>query len=116
MIGGISLPTMSTIEVVAFAGGAAKMGIYTREHCPPHATFREQGGQWLVRIAFSFRDDRVALMSIVPPRNSPTMGVINDLADAVRRNLSECRRLWWTYQQNNPLSQTEGPCCLNNQQ
>ena len=107
---------MSTIEIVAFAGGSAKMGIYTREHCPPHATFREQTGSWVVRIAFSFRDSSIALMSIIPPKTRPSLAIINELGDAVRRNLSDCRRLWWTYQQNNPLTQTEGPCCLNNQQ
>jgi hypothetical protein len=54
-------------------------------------------------------------MSILPPQNSPGAAVINELAQAVQRNLQECRRLWWTYQQNNPLTQTEGACCLNNQ-
>jgi hypothetical protein len=107
---------MSTIEVVAFSGGSAKMGIYTREHCPPHATFRDQTGRWVVRISFSFLDPGVALMSIIPPQNSPGAGIVNELAQALLRNLSECRRLWWIYQQNNPLTQTEGPCCLNNQQ
>lgn len=107
---------MSTIEVVAFSGGSAKMGIYTRDHCPPHATFRDQTGRWIIRITFSFLDSSVLLMSIIPPQNSPGAGVINELAQAVQRNLSECRRYWWTYQQNNPLTQTAGACCLNNQQ
>lgn len=107
---------MSTIEVVAFAGGAAKMGVYARDHCPPHATFREQTGQWVVRIAFSFRDAGIALMNVIPPRNRPNSAVINELAQAVLRNLPQCRHLWWTYQQSNSLTQAEGPCCLNNQQ
>lgn len=107
---------MSTIEVVAFPGGAAKMGTHTRDHCPPHATFREQTGEWVIRIAFSFRDAGVALMSIIPAKNRPSAAIVNELAQAVLRNLSECRRLWWGYQQNNPLTQAEGPCCLNNQQ
>lgn len=111
-----SLSTMSTIEVVTCAGGTAKMGIYTRDHCPPHATIREQTGQWTIRIAFSFRDPNVALMSIIPPRNRPSAAVVNELAQAVQRNLAECRRLWWNDQQNNPLTNAEGPCCLNNQQ
>jgi hypothetical protein len=106
---------MSTIEVVAFSGGSAKMGIYTRDHCPPHVTFRERTGRWVIRIAFSFLDRGVGLMSIIPPQNSPGATAINELAQAVQRNLSECRRLWWIYQQNNPLTQTQGPCCLNNQ-
>ena len=113
---GHSLPTMSTIEVVAFSGGTAKMGIFTRDHCPPHVTLREQTGQWVVRIAFSFRNDNVALLSIIPPKNRPTAAIINELAQAVQRNLPECRRLWWSYQRGNPLSRAEGPCCLNNQQ
>jgi hypothetical protein len=105
---------MSTIEVVAFSGGSARMGIYTRDHCPPHATFREITGQWVVRIAFSFRDGALALMSILPPKNRPTSSVINELAQAVSRNLPECRRLWWSYQQGQ--GHVDGPCCLNNQQ
>lgn len=55
-------------------------------------------------------------MSIIPPQNRPGATVVNELAQAVQRYLPECRRLWWTYQQNNPLTQTEGACCLNNQQ
>jgi hypothetical protein len=62
---------MSTIAVVAFAGGSARMGIYTRDHCPPHATFRDQAGRWIIRITFSFLDANVGLMSIIPPQNSP---------------------------------------------
>jgi len=107
---------MSTIAVVAFAGGSARMGIYTRDHCPPHATFRDQSGRWVIRIAFSFLDANVGLMSIIPPQNSPGAGGINELAQALQQNLPECRRLWWMYQPNNPPSQAEGPCCLNNQQ
>jgi hypothetical protein len=40
--------------------------------------------------------------------------VIRALASAVEQNLHECRERWWIYQRNNPLIQTEGPCCLNN--
>lgn len=107
---------MATIEVVTVSGGSARMAIFSRDHCPPHATFLDQSNRWVVRIAFSFRDADIALMSIIPPRNQPGLAVINALAEAVRRNLPECRRLWWAYQQSNPASQTEGPCCLNNQQ
>jgi hypothetical protein len=105
---------MSTIEVVTLPRGSAKLGVYSREHCPPHATCRDVAGQWVVRISFSFVDATIGLLSINPPRNSPGFRAINDLANAVQQNLPECRRLWWTYQQNNPLIQTEGPCCLNN--
>jgi hypothetical protein len=107
---------MSTIAVVAFPGGSARMGVYTRDHCPPHATFRDQTGRWIIRISFSFLDPGVGLMSIIPPQNRPGAAVINELAQAVQRSLPECRRYWWTYQQNNPLTQTEGACCLNKQQ
>jgi hypothetical protein len=106
---------MSTIEVVSYSGGSARMGVYARDHCPPHATFLDQAGHWVIRITFSFRNPGVALMSIIPPKNRPGSGVINELAQAVQRNLPECRRLWWTYQQSNPFTQAEGPCCLNNQ-
>jgi hypothetical protein len=56
----------------------------------------------------------VALLSIIPKRSGPAYRTINELLDAVRRNLDECRRLWWSYQQNNPLLRAEGACCLNN--
>ena len=107
---------MSTIAVVAYSGGSAKMGVYTRDHCPPHATRRDGAGRWIIRVSLSFLDPGVRLMSIIPPQNRPGAAVINELAQAVQRFLPECRRYWWTYQQNNPLNQAEGACCLNNQQ
>ena len=107
---------MSKIEVVAFSGGSARMAIFARDHCPPHTTFLDLAGQWTIRIAFSFRDSGIALMSIIPSKNRPTAGVINELAHATQRNLPECRRIWWGYQQHNPQAQAEGACCLNNQQ
>jgi hypothetical protein len=105
---------MSTIEVVAVPGGSARLAIFSRDHCPPHATCLEKSGRWTVRISFSFLDPGVGILSVFPPQNSPGMGVINDLAHAVQRNLPECRRLWWTYQEHNPANQVEGACCLNN--
>jgi hypothetical protein len=106
---------MSTIEEVPLPGGAAKLSIQTREHCPPHATCRDIGKQWVVRISFSFADPTwVGILDVLPPKNSPGSAAINVLAAAVQKNLPECRRLWWTYQHNNPLIQAEGACCLNN--
>jgi hypothetical protein len=105
---------MSVIEVVTLPRGSAKPGVYALEHCPPHATCRDMAGMWEVRISFSFLDASVDLMSIRPAQNNPGSRIINELADAVRRNLKECRRLWWIYQSNNPASQTQGACCLNN--
>jgi hypothetical protein len=105
---------MSTIGVVTLPRGSAKLGIYTKEHCPPHATCRELAGQWTVRIFFSFADASVGLLSVHPSPQMPTARVVNHLATAVQRNISECRRKWWEYQQNNPAMQAEGPCCLNN--
>ena len=106
---------MSTVEVVALSGGSAKLGVYTRDHCPPHATCRETTGEWVVRIWFSFTDSTaVGLLSVIPSKSSPGHRVINELALAVRRNLQECRRLWWTYRHNNPSAHAEGACCLNN--
>jgi hypothetical protein len=64
---------------------------------------------------FLFRGaNRCRFVERDPQRNSPGPRTVNDLVDAVRRNLSECRRLWWLYQQNNPQLHTEGACCLNN--
>src|SRR5580700_7770348 len=56
----------------------------------------------------------IGLLSVIPSKNRPRSQLINELAAAVLRNLPECRRLWWIYQQNNPLVQTRGACCLNN--
>ena len=50
----------------------------------------------------------------MPTQNAPGMGVINDLAYAVQRNLPECRRLWWDYHRNDPATAANGACCLNN--
>jgi hypothetical protein len=106
---------MSTIEVVQLSGASAKLGVQTREHCPPHATCREIAGQWVVRIWFSFTNAAaIGLLSVIPSKNHPGNHVVNELAAAVQRNLPECRRRWWMYQRNNPLIQAEGACCLNN--
>jgi hypothetical protein len=104
---------MSTIEVVNVTGASAKLGIYSRDHCPPHATCRDLAGQWTIRISFSFLDNVVRLLSVLPAQNNPGFRVINELAQAVQRNLEACRRLWWGYQQN--TQEAAGPCCLNNQ-
>jgi hypothetical protein len=103
------------ITGVPLPGGAAKLCIQTREHCPPHATCRDTGGRWVVRISFSFAySTLVGLIDVMPPQNNPGPAAINALVAAVEQNLHECRRLWWTYQRNNPLIRTEGACCLNN--
>jgi hypothetical protein len=104
---------MTTIEIVNVAGASAKLAIYSRDHCPPHATCRDSARQWTVRIGFSFLDNVVRLMSVLPPQNNPGSRTINELAQAVQRNLEACRLLWWGYQQN--TQQAAGPCCLNNQ-
>jgi hypothetical protein len=106
--------TMSLIEVVTLPRGSARMGVYTLEHCPPHATCKDLAGQWEIRISFSFLDSTVDLMSIRPVQNNPGPSIINLLAHAVRQKLAECRHLWWTYQRHNPASQAQGACCLNN--
>jgi hypothetical protein len=106
---------MSTVEVVTVTGGSAKLSVYSRDHCPPHATCRDSAGRWEARLTFSFLDTAVVLMSLVPLKNHPGNRVVNELAQAVQSNLTECRRRWWEYQKGNPASQAEGPCCLNNQ-
>jgi hypothetical protein len=106
---------MSTIETVGVTGGSARLAIFSRDHCPPHVTCIDKGQRWTVRITFSFLDGDVEILSIHPSQNSPGAAVINELAYAVQRNLPECRRLWWTYQRQNPANQAKGPCCLLNQ-
>jgi hypothetical protein len=106
---------MGKITVVTLPSGAAEVSIQTREHCPPHATCRDLGGQWVVRIFFSYADPAlVGLLDVRPRKNNPGPAVIRVLASSVRQNLHECRDRWWTYQRNNPLIQAQGPCCLNN--
>jgi hypothetical protein len=106
---------MATIEIVPIPGGSARVGVLTRDHCPPHATCRDAAGQWTARFQFSFIDSAfVGLLDIIPQQSSPGSKAIHDLEAAVRRNLPECRRLWWNYQRNNPQIQTHGACCLNN--
>ena len=105
---------MSTIEVVPVTGGSAKLGVYSRDHCPPHATCRDTAGRWEARLTFSFLDQAVGLLSLIPLQNHPGHRVINELAQGVQRNLSECRRRWWSYQRNNPAMVAQGPCCVNN--
>jgi hypothetical protein len=104
---------MSRVEVVAVPRGSAVLGIYTRDHCPPHATCRDTSRQWTIRITFSFLDTIIGLLSVHPAQNNPGTAVIHELERAVHRNLSECRRLWWAYQQN--TQEPAGPCCLKNQ-
>jgi hypothetical protein len=100
--------------VVPLPSGSARLGVFTGDHCPPHATCREITGEWTVRISFSFIDPTfVDLLSVIPAKSSPRLRVVNELAAAVLRNLKECRRLWWNYRQNNPSVQPEGACCLN---
>jgi hypothetical protein len=99
--------------VVAVPGGSAFLGIYTRDHCPPHATCRDVSHQWTIRITFTFLDSRIGLLSVYPAQNHPGATVIRELERAVHRNLSQCRNLWWTYQQN--TREPAGPCCLKNQ-
>jgi hypothetical protein len=104
---------MSRIEVVTVPGGSVALGVYTRDHCPPHATCRDVSRQWTIRLTFSFLDASIGLLSVHPVQNNPGSAVIRDLERAVHRNLSECRNLWWAYQQN--TREPAGPCCLKNQ-
>src|SRR5579884_4347566 len=72
---------MSTIEVVQLpGGGAARLGIFTRDHCPPHATCRETTGAWVARFSFSYVSaGYIGLMSVIPQKNSPGSRTIHAL-------------------------------------
>jgi hypothetical protein len=61
---------MGKIMVVPLPGGAAKVSIQTREHCPPHATCRDLGGRWVVRISFSFAYPTLVGLLDVRPRKT----------------------------------------------
>jgi len=67
-----------------------------------------------MRIKFSFADDVVTLMDVMPPQNSPTSRVAIDIVDEIRNKIHEYRKLWWGYQHSNPATGPAGPCCLNN--
>ena len=84
---------MGKIMAVPLPGGTANVPIQTREHCPPHATCRDLGGRWVVRIFFSFADPTaVGLIDVIPAQNNPGLATINTLVRAVEQNLRECRR------------------------
>jgi hypothetical protein len=106
---------MSTIDRVPVPGGLAKIGVWPLDHCPPHATGREQRGGWTVRIEFSYLNDRLTLMDIVSARNTPGAQTINSMIAAVQHNLKSYRDKWWEYQRFNPANRPLGPCCLHNQ-
>jgi hypothetical protein len=94
--------------------GSVHVGIWAKDHCPPHATAKDPGG-WTMRIEFSFADGNVDLLDILPTHSAPTVTVVDNVIDAVRQNLPAYRTMWWNYQQNNPVNLRQGgPCCLDN--
>jgi hypothetical protein len=106
---------MSTVDNITFGGGTAKVGIWAKEHCPPHATVRENTNEWTMKITFSFADGDVALWKIRPTKSIPAADTINAAIDAVRNKRREYRNLWWLYQEHNLSNRRQGgPCCLNN--
>ena len=107
---------MSTIDHISFSGGSAKVGIWTRDHCPPHATVREDTREWTMKIEFSFADAYVGLHSIRTIKSAPSADAIDTAIDTVRGNRRAYRTRWWNYQRQNPANDKQGgPCCLNNQ-
>jgi hypothetical protein len=109
------LCAMSTIDRITFSGGTAKVGIWAREHCPPHATVRETTDEWTMKIEFSFINENVDLWKIRALKSLPAADAVNAAIDAVRNKRREYRTLWWKYQEHNVANRRQGgPCCLNN--
>jgi hypothetical protein len=106
---------MATIDKLwIHSVGNISIGIFTLEHCDPHATCRAKNGLWTIRIDFSFIDDDVSLRDVIPAAAQVAAFVVGQLLEAVRKNLADYRALWWQYQKANPASQPRGACCLNN--
>lgn len=68
------------------------MGVYTRDHCPPHATCRDNAGNWVARTESSFLDDVVSLMDILPIHNAPSKRATDALENLVAGRLPACRK------------------------
>ena len=55
-------------------------------------------------MRFSYIDNALALISIVPLQNTPLQRVVNTLLDEIRARLNDCRRSWWTTRQTTCLA------------
>jgi len=107
---------MATIDTTNIAGvGTVTIGVFTLDHCPPHATCRDGNRRWTVRINFSFIHNTVSLRDIIPPWAAPPADAVAQMENLVASNLRAYQEMWWNYQQRNPSGNTIGACCLDNQ-
>ncbi len=83
-------------RVFASPRSGADVYVFSDDHCPPHVHARHRGDGWVARVAFSYVDEIVVLLSVVPTKRAPRKRVINHLLDDVRVRLGDCRRMWWT--------------------
>ncbi|RXN91434.1 DUF4160 domain-containing protein [Achromobacter aloeverae] len=76
------------------------IAILTRnEHCPPHVHVGTE--RWNARFTFSFWHNGVRLWDVTPARNEPTVVVLEELRQAIKRplHLRKARGLWWRSRQ-----------------
>lgn len=69
------------------------------EHCPPHV--HSGSAQWEARLRFSFWEDGIDLLDVVPDRNRPSAAWLSELQRVLflPENLKRTRVLWWRSRQ-----------------
>jgi hypothetical protein len=93
-------------RVLTSGGTGAAVYVFSYDHCPPHVHARHRGDEWIARVAFSYINNAVTLMSVAPLRLAPQPRVLNRLLDDIEAALPACRRSWWL---------TRRTTCLANQ-
>ena len=84
----------------------AKVIIAADDHCPPHVHVWHRGEEWVVRMTFSFIDQRTNVLTIVPSEGEVSQRQLNTLAEEIAAHLPACRAIWW---------KLRGTTCLENQ-
>lgn len=93
-------------RVFVSEGTGAAIYVFSNDHCPAHVHARHRGEGWIARVKFSYVNDAVELISIVPAKNIPLQRVVNRLLSDIQSRVPDCRRRWWI---------TRRTTCLANQ-
>ncbi|MGU3590445.1 hypothetical protein ACLBYF_15040 [Methylobacterium brachiatum] len=72
-----------------------KVFIAAEDHPPPHVHAHHPSEGWTARFRFSFLSDITGLYRFKRRQFRPTIGTLNDLADAIMQHLPACREEWW---------------------
>ncbi|WP_207460855.1 hypothetical protein [Azospirillum sp. SYSU D00513] len=89
--------------------GNIEIVVKTRgEHCPPHVHADCDAEGWSARFKFYFESDDVDFWDLRPrnARKAPQASVLDEVGEAVYRNLVQVRKRWW---------EVMGTVCLSNQ-